>query len=213
MKLDFERREEAVERLKKNLRVAVEHLSDRESPTLVNDVVRNVAKLVKMYGERSLKEQCDSILSLARNDDVWESRCLWKGRNREDNLTDLDRDLDRMNQANRDIMDKMGSMRSAVRMMEEKRLAEMKLVLDELERCKHILADTEKRLDRERMCSRRLKKQLAKKLSCRSHSSASEESDIIDDDRFGFGALTVRSFTGTETCRPTSAKSRKHRRD
>jgi hypothetical protein len=213
MKLVFERKISAsdpAERLKENLEEALQCLRDRESSALVNYIVRDVAKLVKVHGERRLTEQCDEILSLAT--DFKKTEPSHSSRNYDDFSTDCERDSERMHEANRDILDKMSTMRGQIRKMEDKRRVEMKLLADEVEKYKHLLQESEKRLVSERIHNRRLRRQIHRSpSSCAS--DVGEDYEYFDSGRFGFGALTVRSFKGPETCRPISAKSRKHRRD
>ena len=214
MKLDFERKSvarEASERLKRNLEAAVDCLRDRESSALVNYIVRDVAKLVTVHGETRLKEQYEDILALATDRQGKQtSRSSSSSHQRQDD--DLEDDSERLREGNLDLLEKMGMMRDQVRKLEEKRRSEVRAINEELEKCKQLLVETEARLVAERVQNRRLKKELFRSGS--SSSLGSEEDDDCNK-RFGFGALTVRSFNGREetTSRPISAKSRKHRRD
>ena len=244
------------EKLKLNLRAALNCLRERESSELVKHIVHDVAHLVTVIGERRLRDQYQDIISLGEDSNIYrhaqrdviasrissspKSR-LVLSRSAAD--ADCEDDSERIQEANRDLLDKVGTMRIAVRHMEDKRKEEVLAVTLELDKYRKLLSETEKSLLTERMLNRKLWHQIEKgsprtarcglprmpmgHITARSQSCHTSEnsmdSDSCDNGRFGFGALTVRSCRTGCHCmhqsstprinRPISAKSRKHRRD
>ena len=244
---------DAAERLRSNLKAAMQCLRMRESGTIVKHIVHDVAHLVSVFGERRLRDLYEDILRLAEGIETCEpcetshfedSGCestretLTQGVHHTADSTEYESDCERIHEANRDLLDKISTMRSAVRHMELRRKDEVHAVTVQLEKYKSLLSDTEKKLMAERIMNRKLRNQIdrlswhptprqstersPRSISCHTNGSSGE----YDHGPFGFGALTVRGCQSRRNCtcntqvstsrpflRPISAKSRKHRRE
>jgi hypothetical protein len=198
MKRDANANETAT-RLKEKLRAAIGTLNHKESPALISHILHDVAHLTSACGERSLRQQYEEIINLAkesgprptreRTEQYCETKCnTWVGdwgRMSSDN----DPESDSFHTANRDLMSKMNHMKGILSQMEEQHRSEVEELQVELERYKELLADSERKLIKERILNEKLRSR--NKLGhCRSV-----------DGNFGFGALTVRSCGSRETSR------------
>lgn len=240
------------ERLRQNLRTAVDCLRSKESKGLVNHIVHDVAHLVSAFGERRLREQYDDLLGLTEDlqptagrerkaENVLErSQSIGSDPDVYVPNADYDGDTERIHEANRDLLDKLSTMRTVVRQLGIQREEEIQALTSELESCRRLLSETERRLINERIFNRKLRNQIDRlalntsrfyyspRQSSRSYSCHTTTSSEGDSGSFGFGALTVRGCRGgshsqcRETTvsssrqpyyRPISAKGRKHRRE
>ena len=240
------------ERLRENLRTAVSCLRSKESKGIVNHIVHDVAHLVSAIGERRLREQYDDLLGLT--DDLPPSagrereamneteRTQSIGADPDEYVTyaDYDGDTERFHEANRDLLDKLSTMRTVMRKLGTQRVEEIQALTSELDSCRRLLLETERRLLNERIINRKLRNkidrlalhtsrfQYSPRQSSRSYSCHTTTSSEGDSASFGFGALTVRGCRGGSysQCRestvpssrqpyfrPISAKGRKHRRE
>ena len=174
--------QDAAERLKHNLQMAVDTLRHQESPRLVQHIVHDVAHLASVYGERRLRQQFEDIIKLAEANSQTNTReplnsastlhgeqpytttrsdCT---RNQYDtthpSTNSWSRESEQLHNANRDLLSKMKTMKHAVRNMEAKRTDEHQHLTLEVDRYKELLSETEQKLINERIINHKLRKKL-----------------------------------------------------
>ena len=184
--------QDAATRLKDKLRSAMDSLSRKESPALIKHIIHDVAHIASAYGQRSLRQQYQEIIELA-NDVAGSSN-----RGRVDYGSDTscgdchggscssdwgNSEADSFHHANRDLLHKMNHMKDMIVQMEEQHSSEVEGLRVELARYKELLAESERKLIKERLANQKLR------TSKSAHGN------------FGFGALTVRSCGSRNTSR------------
>ena len=191
MKHDFGDQDAAM-RLKDKLRTVVDSLSRRESPALVKHIIHDVAHLASACGQRALRQQYQDIIDIAkdadfpshrgRTDRCSETTCDEVDRDCcESHCSDLD--TDSFHNANRDLLSKMNHMKDIIVQMEEQHSLEVESLRVELARYKELLAESERKLIKERLSNQKLR------------------TSRSTNGNFGFGALTVRSCGSRNTSR------------
>jgi predicted Zn-ribbon and HTH transcriptional regulator len=201
MKLPRCSQSDPAERLKSNLRRTVDTLKTKESPTLVNHLVHDVAHLVSVYGQRRLRDEFENILSLSSDKDETLDHvdttnprckeCRYYASTDPSQAPECyedsdDGQSDMMHAANEDLLSKMGAMRNAIFQMEHRQRREVEDLHAEIDRYKELLADTEKKLIKERISNQKLR---CNRRAGR-HLHDTHEYGIGE---YGYGALTVRS--------------------
>ena len=191
MKHDCDEQDAAV-RLKAKLRSVVDSLSRKESPALVKHFIHDVAHLASACGQRALRQQYQDILDLTHEDQSSSYRA------RTDRCSDStcddaefgycqsdcsEAEVNSFHHANRDLLSKMTHMKDMIVQMEEQHSAEVESLRVELARYKELLAESERKLIKERLSNQKLR------------------SSRSTNGNFGFGALTVRSCGSRNTSR------------
>jgi hypothetical protein len=190
---------ETAARLKEKLRTAIETLNQKESPALISHILYDVAHLTSAFGERSLRHQYEEIIDLAKQTSHKHKREMSEGDSDKRCYTcdddwgkassESDSESVSFHSANRDLLSKMRHMKGILSQMETHHRSEVESLRVEIERYKELLAESERKLIKERILVEKLRPR--NKLGhCRSV-----------DGNFGFGALTVRSCGSRETSR------------
>jgi hypothetical protein len=155
---------DAAVRLKVKLNEAVKGLPGEESTYQIKHIIHDIAHLVSVYGERSLRQQYEDIVSLA--DDMHPSNKLSKcqyidqstpscnsfGRSK----ASCESDPGSLSESYRDLVLKMDLMKRMIDEMHEQRRSEVEDVRVALERNKELLSESERQLLRERRLNQEL---------------------------------------------------------
>lgn len=156
---------DAAVRLKVKLHEAVKALHGRESTYQIKHIIHDIAHLVSVYGERSLRQQYEDIVSLA--DDMHSSNKFSNSQHIDPPTLSYnsfgglqpscESDPERLSNSNRDLVLTMDLMKGMIEDMHEQHRFEVEDLRIQLERNRELLSESERQLLKERRLNQELR--------------------------------------------------------